>query len=203
VRTKRLATLTGFWGALPRHPRPLPSRGTRLPLGLDPTRVLHGARASPRSERDPNDPPRGLCRLKMATPKETVVSGACPTCRRGRHRDAQVMADALIGRYLGHAHPEVAMCEVCGRAVLWPNSMPNRQGHEEVVRHEQMTWLGGPSSRSSPPVGSGWTGSCAAGPMPSPTARTTPAVPLWALSAGSQRLVAQAGGPEGLCSGPD
>jgi hypothetical protein len=49
-------------------------------------------------------------------------------CRRGRHRDAQVMADDLIGSDLGDAYPEVAICEVCGRAVHWPNGVPNLQG---------------------------------------------------------------------------
>jgi hypothetical protein len=49
-------------------------------------------------------------------------------CRRGRHRDAQVMADELIGSDLGDAYPEVAICEVCGRAVHWPNGVPNLQG---------------------------------------------------------------------------
>ena len=45
-------------------------------------------------------------------------------CRRGRHRDAQVMADELIGSDLGDAYPEAAICEVCGRAVDWPNGTP-------------------------------------------------------------------------------
>jgi hypothetical protein len=49
-------------------------------------------------------------------------------CRRGRHRDAQVMADELVGSDLGDAYPEVAICEVCGRAVHWPNGVPNLQG---------------------------------------------------------------------------
>ena len=45
-------------------------------------------------------------------------------CRRGRHRDAHVMADELIGSDLGDAYPEVAICEVCGRTVHWPNGTP-------------------------------------------------------------------------------
>ena len=45
-------------------------------------------------------------------------------CRRGRHHDAQVMADDLIGSDLGDAYPEVAICEDCGRAVDWPNGTP-------------------------------------------------------------------------------
>jgi hypothetical protein len=49
-------------------------------------------------------------------------------CRRGHHRDAQVMADDLIGSDLGDQYPEVAICEVCGRAVHWPNGVPNLQG---------------------------------------------------------------------------
>jgi hypothetical protein len=49
-------------------------------------------------------------------------------CRRGRHHDAQVMADELVGSDLGDAYPEVAICEVCGRAVDWPNGTPTLQG---------------------------------------------------------------------------
>jgi hypothetical protein len=49
-------------------------------------------------------------------------------CRRGRHRDAQVMAGELIGSELGDEYPEVAICEVCGRAVDWPNGTPMLQG---------------------------------------------------------------------------
>jgi hypothetical protein len=49
-------------------------------------------------------------------------------CRRGRHRDAHVMADDLIGSELGEAYPEVAICEVCGRAADWPNGTPTLQG---------------------------------------------------------------------------
>jgi hypothetical protein len=45
-------------------------------------------------------------------------------CRRGRHRDAHVLADDLVGSQLGDDYPEVAVCEVCGRAVEWPNGMP-------------------------------------------------------------------------------
>jgi hypothetical protein len=48
-------------------------------------------------------------------------------CRRGRHRDAQVMADDLVGHDLGDAYPEVAICEVCGRTVHWPNGVANLQ----------------------------------------------------------------------------
>jgi hypothetical protein len=49
-------------------------------------------------------------------------------CRRGRHRDAQVIANELIGSELGEAYPEVAICEVCGRAVHWPTGTPALQG---------------------------------------------------------------------------
>jgi hypothetical protein len=45
-------------------------------------------------------------------------------CRRGRHRDAQVMADDLVASELGDAYPEVAICEVCGRAIQWPYGRP-------------------------------------------------------------------------------
>jgi hypothetical protein len=49
-------------------------------------------------------------------------------CRRGRHHDAQIMADDLIGSDLGDAYPEAAICEVCGRAVDWPNGSPTLHG---------------------------------------------------------------------------
>ena len=45
-------------------------------------------------------------------------------CRRGRHRDAHVVAGDLVGSALGDDYPEVAICEVCGRAVQWPNGRP-------------------------------------------------------------------------------
>jgi hypothetical protein len=45
-------------------------------------------------------------------------------CRRGRHRDAHLLADDLIGSPLAHDYPELAVCEVCGRAVEWPNGIP-------------------------------------------------------------------------------
>jgi hypothetical protein len=45
-------------------------------------------------------------------------------CRRGRHRDAHVIADDLLGSSLADDYPEVAICEVCGRAVQWPNGTP-------------------------------------------------------------------------------
>jgi hypothetical protein len=49
-------------------------------------------------------------------------------CRRGRHRDAHVIADDLLGSTLADDFPEVAICEVCGRAVHWPNGVPSLQG---------------------------------------------------------------------------
>ena len=45
-------------------------------------------------------------------------------CRRGRHRDAHLLADDLIGSQLAHDYPELAVCEVCGRAVEWPRGTP-------------------------------------------------------------------------------
>src|SRR5262245_59201118 len=45
-------------------------------------------------------------------------------CRRGRHRDGYLMADELVGSRLGDAYPAAAICEVCGRAVKWPNGTP-------------------------------------------------------------------------------
>jgi hypothetical protein len=46
------------------------------------------------------------------------------SCRRGRHRDAHILADALFGGTLADNYPELAICEVCGRAVQWPNGTP-------------------------------------------------------------------------------
>jgi hypothetical protein len=45
-------------------------------------------------------------------------------CRCGRHRDAQLLADDLVGSSLGDLYPELAVCEVCGRAIEWPNGKP-------------------------------------------------------------------------------
>jgi hypothetical protein len=45
-------------------------------------------------------------------------------CRRGRHREAHVLADALVGSTLAQDFPEAAICEVCGRIVEWPNGTP-------------------------------------------------------------------------------
>jgi hypothetical protein len=41
---------------------------------------------------------------------------------------AMVMADELIGSELANEYPEVAICEVCGRAVDWPNGTPTLDG---------------------------------------------------------------------------
>jgi hypothetical protein len=63
-----------------------------------------------------------------------------------------------------------------------------------------MAWLGGQQPQQS----ACWVrlirelGRC-----PNPTARTTPTVPCGRSPAGSQRLVAQADGPDRLCNGPD
>ncbi len=46
-------------------------------------------------------------------------------CWRGRHRDAHVLADDLVGSPLADDYPELAICEVCGRVVEWPNGKPN------------------------------------------------------------------------------
>jgi hypothetical protein len=46
-------------------------------------------------------------------------------CRRGRHRDAHLLADNLVGSPLGDDFPELAVCEVCGRTVDWPNGTPD------------------------------------------------------------------------------
>ena len=79
----------------------------QLQLNLPSGRCCPHGRLTAGTERSASRP----LQAQDGDPKETVVSGACPTCRHDRHRDAQVMADALIGRYLGHAYPEVAMCE--------------------------------------------------------------------------------------------
>src|SRR6266545_6784403 len=50
------------------------------------------------------------------------------TCRRGRHRDAYLVADDLVGGLLGDDYPEVAICELCGRAIQWPNGRPTVAG---------------------------------------------------------------------------
>ena len=34
------------------------------------------------------------------------------------------MSDDLTGSLLGDDYPELAVCEVCGRAVEWPNGRP-------------------------------------------------------------------------------
>jgi hypothetical protein len=54
-------------------------------------------------------------------------------CRRGRHHDAHLLADDLVGSPLGDDYPELAVCEVCGRAVEWPNGMPDllRREHQQ------------------------------------------------------------------------
>jgi hypothetical protein len=52
-------------------------------------------------------------------------------CRRGRHRDTLLISDDLAGSPLGDDYPELAVCEVCGRAVEWPNGKPT------LVRREQ------------------------------------------------------------------
>jgi hypothetical protein len=53
-------------------------------------------------------------------------------CRRGRHRDAHLLADALVGSTLAEDFPEAAICEVCGRIVDWPNGTltPARRSDE-------------------------------------------------------------------------
>jgi hypothetical protein len=45
-------------------------------------------------------------------------------CRRGRHRDAHLIADDLLGSALGDDYPKLAICEVCSRAIQWPNGRP-------------------------------------------------------------------------------
>jgi hypothetical protein len=40
-------------------------------------------------------------------------------CRRGRHRDAYLLADE---------YPELAVCEVCDRVVEWPHGKPSMGG---------------------------------------------------------------------------
>jgi hypothetical protein len=45
-------------------------------------------------------------------------------CRRGRHHDADLLADDFVGSTLGDDYPELAVCDVSGRAVEWPNGTP-------------------------------------------------------------------------------
>jgi hypothetical protein len=42
-----------------------------------------------------------------------------------------LISDDLAGSPLGDDYPELAVCEVCGRAVEWPNGKPT------LVRREQ------------------------------------------------------------------
>jgi hypothetical protein len=56
------------------------------------------------------------------TPRPSIYQ--LVACRRGRHRDAHLLADDLIGSLLGHDHRELAVCEVCCRAVEWPHGVP-------------------------------------------------------------------------------
>ncbi len=46
------------------------------------------------------------------------------TCRRGRHRDAYLVADDLVGGLLGDDYPEVAICEL----------FPNKSASEMLTR---------------------------------------------------------------------
>jgi hypothetical protein len=53
----------------------------------------------------------------------------CPIYRvaagwRGCHRDVLLLVDELVGSPLGDDYPELAVCEVCGRVVEWPNGTP-------------------------------------------------------------------------------
>jgi hypothetical protein len=57
-------------------------------------------------------------------------------CRRGHHRDAHLLADDLVGSQLGDDYPELAVCELCGRAVEWPNGKPDLVRRED----EQRRW---------------------------------------------------------------
>ena len=52
-------------------------------------------------------------------------------CQRGRHRDAHLLADDLVGSALGDDYPELAVCGACGRAVEWPHGMPALVAREQ------------------------------------------------------------------------
>jgi hypothetical protein len=67
------------------------------------------------------------------------MSGSAVTLRRSTNSSpAGVAATATrrswptisSGSDLGDAYPEVAICEVCGRAVDWPNGIPTLHGQE-------------------------------------------------------------------------
>jgi hypothetical protein len=45
-------------------------------------------------------------------------------CPWGRHRYAHVPADELVGADLESDYPVLAVCELCGDTVEWPNGMP-------------------------------------------------------------------------------
>lgn len=103
-----------------------------------PWRVLWGGRPLPLQASHRNMGPWARRRLKLQAGWQLLWAERLPrdlapiyqllACRRGRHRDAQVMADELVGSELGDQHPEVAICEVCGRAVDWPNGTPTLPG---------------------------------------------------------------------------
>jgi hypothetical protein len=57
-------------------------------------------------------------------------------CRRGHHHDAHLLSDDLVGSQLGDDYPELAVCELCGRAVEWPNGKPDLMRRED----EQRLW---------------------------------------------------------------
>jgi hypothetical protein len=42
-----------------------------------------------------------------------------------------VLADELVGVDLGFDYPEVAICELCGDAVQWPNGTPTL--HRSII----------------------------------------------------------------------
>ena len=74
-------------------------------------------------------------------------------CRQGRHRDAHLLADDLVGSPLGDDYPELAVCEVCGRAVEWPNGMPTMvRRAQEWVSAAILSAHDGHSRASHPPA---------------------------------------------------
>jgi hypothetical protein len=45
-------------------------------------------------------------------------------CPRGRHRYGHLVADELLGGIDALDYPELAICQLCGHTVQWPNGKP-------------------------------------------------------------------------------
>jgi hypothetical protein len=45
-------------------------------------------------------------------------------CPRGHHRCGRLVADELIGSRDALDYPELAICQLCGDTLKWPNGKP-------------------------------------------------------------------------------